>query len=88
MPRDYKKEYKGFHSKPEEIRKRARRNKARADMGLKNGDGREVDHKKPLSKGGGDGKSNLRVTTRKLIGRSITSRRNNAKVTSAYSGMG
>lgn len=33
-------------------------------MGLKNGDGKEVDHKKPLSKGGSKSKKNLRVTTR------------------------
>jgi len=64
MPRDYKKEYRDFHGKPEQIKKRAQRNKARKDKGLKNGDGKEVDHKKPLSKGGGNSKSNLRVTTR------------------------
>ena len=26
------------------------------------GDGKDVDHKKPISKGGGNGKGNLRVT--------------------------
>ena len=30
-------------------------------MGLKKRDTREVDHIKPLSKGGGNGKKNLRV---------------------------
>lgn len=65
MPRNYKKEYKDFHSKPGEIKKRAARNKARRDEGLQKGDGKEVDHKKPLSKGGGTGKGNLKVTTRK-----------------------
>lgn len=65
MPhRNYKNEYKAFHGKPAQIRMRATRNKARATMGLKKGDGREVDHKKPLSKGGGKGRNNLRVTTR------------------------
>ena len=64
-PRDYKKEYGDFHGKPGEIKKRAKRNKARADAGLKKGDDREVDHKKPLSKGGGNSKGNTRVTTRK-----------------------
>ena len=63
-PRDYKREYKLFHGKPGEIDKRAARNKARADKGLKKGDGKEVDHKKPLSKGGGNDKKNLHVTTR------------------------
>lgn len=33
-------------------------------MGLKKGDPREVDHKIPLSKSGGNGKSNLRVVSR------------------------
>lgn len=33
-------------------------------MGLKKGDPREVDHKVPLSKGGSNGKKNLRVTSR------------------------
>lgn len=65
MPRDYKKEYRDFHGKPDEIKKRAKRNKARADKGLKKGDGKEVDHKTPLSKGGGNGKGNLRVTTKR-----------------------
>jgi len=63
-PRDYKREYKLFHGKPSEIAKRAARNKARADKRLKKGDGKEVDHKKPLSKGGGNSKKNLHVTTR------------------------
>lgn len=64
MPRDYKKEYRDFHGKPEQIRRRAARNKARSVMGLKKGDGKEVDHKKPLSKGGSNGKKNLRVVSR------------------------
>ena len=34
-------------------------------MGLKRGDKREVDHRKPLSKGGSNRKSNLRVVSRK-----------------------
>ena len=29
------------------------------------GDGKEIDHKKPLSKGGSNNKSNLRVVSRK-----------------------
>lgn len=64
MERDYKKEYKDFHSKPKQIKNRAKRNKARTDMGLKVGDPREVDHKKPLSKGGGNEEKNLRIVTR------------------------
>lgn len=64
MPRNYKKEYRTFHGKPAEIKKRAARNKARRVMGLKKGDKREVDHKVSLSKGGSNRKKNLRVTTR------------------------
>ncbi|MGI6013710.1 MAG: HNH endonuclease signature motif containing protein [Oscillospiraceae bacterium] len=33
-------------------------------MGLKTGDPREVDHKRPLSKGGSNKKKNLRVVSR------------------------
>lgn len=44
---------------------RNNRNKARRKMGLKDGDPRVVDHKKELTKGGGNGKSNLKVTTKK-----------------------
>ena len=64
MARNYKKEYKDFHGKPEQIANRAARNKARADKGLKNGDDREVDHVKPLSKGGSKGKGNTRVVSK------------------------
>ena len=62
--RDYKKEYREYHAKPEQKKNRAKRNKARKEMGLKVGDPREVDHKKPLSKGGSNKKSNLRVVSR------------------------
>lgn len=65
MPhRDYAKEYQDFHGKPAQIKKRAQRNKARKESGLKKGDGREVDHKVPLSKGGSNHKSNTRITSR------------------------
>ena len=63
--RDYKKEYRQYHAKPEQKANRAARNKARRQMGLKVGDPREVDHKRPLSKGGTNAKSNLRVVSRK-----------------------
>ena len=62
--RDYKKEYKDFHGKPEQIKNRNLRNKARKESGLKKGDPREVDHKKPLSKGGSNGKKNIRIVSR------------------------
>lgn len=65
MPRDYKKEYARDHSSPEKIKQRAARNKARKESILKPGDPREIDHKKPLSKGGSNHKNNLRVMSRK-----------------------
>ena len=67
--RDYKRENKLYNSKPSEIRKRVLRNKARRaflDMGLVHkGDRKDVDHRTPLSKGGGSGRSNLRVRNRR-----------------------
>lgn len=62
--RNYRKEYDDFHGKPEQKKNRAMRNAARREAGLKKGDGKEVDHKKPLSKGGTNAKSNRRVVSR------------------------
>ena len=63
--RDYKKEYAEFHGKPAEIKKRAERVKARRMLektgAVHKGDGKDVDHKKPLRAGGTTTKSNLRV---------------------------
>lgn len=66
MPRDYKKEYARDHSSTKQKKHRAARNKARFMSGLKKGDSREVDHIKPLSKGGGNGKKNHRVVSRSV----------------------
>lgn len=48
VKRDLEKEYRDFHGKPEQIKRRAQRNKARseamADGKVKKGDGKEVDH--------------------------------------------
>lgn len=71
MPRnrDYSKEYEDYHSKPEQRRKRSERNKARraaAKKGLvSKGDGKEVDHKKPMRKGGTNSDGTRVVTTAK-----------------------
>ena len=62
--RNYKKEYKRDHAGTKDKKNRAARNSARRKMGLKKGDGKEVDHKRPLSKGGSNRRSNLRTTTR------------------------
>lgn len=65
--RDYKKEYQKFHSRPEEIKNRTARTTARrqaiADGTVKKGDGTNIDHKVPLSKGGTNAKSNRRVVS-------------------------
>ena len=67
MPRDYKKENL-YKSKPDQIKKRVLRNKARRqaikDGKAKVGDGTSVEHVKPLSKGGTNGKSNLKIVSR------------------------
>lgn len=62
--RNYKKEYRDFHGKPAQVKKRQMRNEARKKLKLKKGDSREVDHKKPLSKGGTNHKNNLRAVSR------------------------
>jgi 5-methylcytosine-specific restriction endonuclease McrA len=69
MPRDYKKEYREYHSKPEQKENRAQRNAARREMEregkVRKGDGKDVHHKKPLSSGGSNSRSNLEVTSTK-----------------------
>ena len=62
--RNYRKEYDTYHGTAKQRKNRATRNRARSKMGLKVGDPREIDHKKPLSKGGGNGKKNLRAVSR------------------------
>ena len=56
---------KAYNARPEEVAKRVKRNQARATMEkagkVTKGDGKDVDHKKPLKKGGGNGTSNLAV---------------------------
>jgi 5-methylcytosine-specific restriction endonuclease McrA len=61
--RDYKMEYARDHGSPEKIHQRSLRNQARRGMGLRKGDKREVDHIKPLSRGGGNGLRNLRAVS-------------------------
>jgi 5-methylcytosine-specific restriction endonuclease McrA len=66
--RDYKHEYEAYQGKPEQIKNRAKRNSARAKLAqagrVKKGDGKDVDHAIPLSKGGGNLSSNLRVKSK------------------------
>ena len=66
MARNYKKENE-YKAQPKQVKYREERNKARAIMekaGLVHkGDGKQVDHIVPLSKGGKTVKSNLRVVS-------------------------
>jgi 5-methylcytosine-specific restriction endonuclease McrA len=63
--RPYKKEYEQYHSSEEQKKNRAKRNSARKQMEKKGvvtkGDGKDVDHKTPISKGGTNKKTNLRA---------------------------
>jgi 5-methylcytosine-specific restriction endonuclease McrA len=65
--RDYKREYAKYHSKPEQRANRSARTLARnaaiAVGTVSRGDGKDLDHKTPLSKGGSNSKSNLRVVS-------------------------
>jgi len=63
-PRPYQKEYKQQIERGESPTRKKRR--AARDAYDKAGierTGKDIDHKKPLSLGGGNGKSNLRLTT-------------------------
>jgi 5-methylcytosine-specific restriction endonuclease McrA len=65
--RNYEKEYKTYQGTPEQIKKRAERNKARREMEKKVGaaaiKGKDIDHKKPLDRGGSNAMSNLRISS-------------------------
>ena len=65
--RDYAKEYELYHSKPKQRKNRSlrtvARNQAIADGRAKRGDGKDLDHIKPLSKGGKNVKSNERMVS-------------------------
>lgn len=65
--RDYSYD-KEYQASPTQKKRRAMRNKARRALiksgRVRVGDGRDVDHKTPLSKRGGNSKKNLRVTSK------------------------
>lgn len=64
--RDYKKELAWEkEKKPNRVKDRAERNQSRKDLGLKVGDGKHADHKKPLTEGGSKDKSNLQAVSAK-----------------------
>ena len=65
--RNFRREYDTYQGTEEQKKNRAARNAARAKLAklgkVKKGDGKDVDHAKPLSKGGTNATKNLRVKT-------------------------
>ena len=59
-PRDYKREYRLFHSSPEAKRNRAKRNLWNRRLKGKVPAGYEIDHRRQLRYGGGNGRDNIR----------------------------
>lgn len=78
--RDYKQEYKNYHASPEQKKKRASRNAARAEMEkagkVRKGDGKDVDHKNSNARD--NSKGNLRVQS-KSANRSFPRNKNAGK---------
>lgn len=58
---------KAYNARPDQLKKRAERNAARRQLMkegvVHKGDGKDVDHKKPLDVGGSNKRSNLEVTS-------------------------
>lgn len=63
--RDYRYDT-AYESSPKQKKNRAARNAARTMLGLKKGDTRDADHRKPLKSGGSTGRSNLRPLARSV----------------------
>jgi hypothetical protein len=65
--RDYKRENELYNSRPEQIKARSERTTARRQANAAGithkGDGKDIDHIKPLSKGGSNDKANQRVVS-------------------------
>ena len=66
--RNYRSEYDRYQGRPAQIKNRSNRNKARREMEksgvVHKGDGKDVDHKRPIVKGGGTSRANLRIRDR------------------------
>lgn len=66
--RNYKEEYSNYQGTEEQKKNRAKRNGARRmlekDGRVRKGDGKDVDHSKPLAKGGGNSRNNLSVKSK------------------------
>ena len=66
--RNYRSEYDNYQGKPDQIKKRAERVKARRMRektgAATKGDGKDVDHIKPMRSGGTSAKGNLRMRSK------------------------
>lgn len=64
-PGQIKRQDRGYNARPENVAKRVKNNQARAELmktgAVRKGDGKDVDHIKPLRSGGSNAKSNLRA---------------------------
>ena len=62
-------EYAKYQGKPEQIKNRSKRTTARRQANAagvtQKGDGKDLDHRQPLSKGGSNSRSNLRVVDKR-----------------------
>ena len=65
MARNYKQEYENYQGTDEQKKNRSKRNAARREKmktgAVRKGDGKDIDHATPLSKGGSNSAGNLRV---------------------------
>lgn len=64
-PGQIRRKNRDYDARPENVKKRAKNNAARREMEkegrVRKGDGKDVDHKRPLRSGGSNARSNLRV---------------------------
>ncbi len=66
-PGQVKRHGRTYQASKEQIKKRGKRNAARKKLEkegkVSKGDGKDVDHKRPIKKGGGNSRKNLRVSS-------------------------
>jgi 5-methylcytosine-specific restriction endonuclease McrA len=64
-PGQIKRQSRGYNAEPANVAKRVQRNQARAMLMkegvVRKGDGKDVDHKRPIRSGGSNTRSNLRA---------------------------
>ena len=68
-PTQIRRQVKGYNARPENVKKRAMNNAARAQLKkegkVRKGDGKDVNHKTPLRSGGTNSRGNLEVMSQK-----------------------